>query len=592
MWEAATNMEKVLDAQPDKVGFQLPDKFEDTFKDFNNKNTLVKEAGDQFKNMDPTNRTTIINKAATEITWWTKMPEKWEKDYSQRIAVLYLYTALNTGNKNPTPKDVQKTFTDIKTEAAKSAPAAKEATPDVLKDKKTAAIAALNVLYTTEDGYDTTTLTALNNTKIEGTTKINAATADAEITTAQTNATKAINALQVDALTDAQTAATGKLSTFMDGLRAEDYTTENWTNIQKEKTTGKDAILDTKANKTPALVVAAETKAETTISAIPTKEAIKTQVDQQITQLKEIDLTGLPKSVQRKINRIMKMNDKDEKVDQQIEDIKKEMTETLANIDSNKGNNRVLYWSNEKPETAEEIQNMGWLFWDLKAQKAELTRLTDKAAKLADRMTKKMEDISEILGDEIQETQKKSPRDETIAVLAAKKAQVDALIATQKSLTAKTDVAPVTKTDVAPATKNKPAPAKNKPAPAPTAEEIATKAATEKASYQEKLKNMDAHLRTGLPSLRSSYKEGDNDITIQRITWNIIKKDGDKIFSKYVETNWWSWENISMFWVDGLYTKVAAFDTNSARILSGQPLIEDNNIANNNRNQTYISPQF
>ena len=61
-------MEKVLDTDSKTEGLQLPPKFEDTFKDFKNKNDLVKEAGIGFKGMDETNKAAIKDKAATEIT--------------------------------------------------------------------------------------------------------------------------------------------------------------------------------------------------------------------------------------------------------------------------------------------------------------------------------------------------------------------------------------------------------------------------------------------------------------------------------------------------------------------------------------------
>ena len=97
--------------------------------------------------------------------------------------------------------------------------------------------------------------------------------------------------------------------------------------------------------------------------------------------------------------------------------------------------------------------------------------------------------------------------------------------------------------------------------------QLTQKTSPDGANYQENVKKMSNTLDHSLVSFRSIYKEGDKEITIQRIAWNIIKRDGDNVFSKYVETNWWTWtwENIPAFWVDNLYAQVTAFEKNSAK---------------------------
>jgi hypothetical protein len=173
----------------------------------------------------------------------------------------------------------------------------------------------------------------LATAKTDGTTKITAATTEAEITTAQTDATNAINALQLTALTTAQTTAKDKLTTATSPLKAEDYTPENWANIQKTKTEGETAITAT-ANKTPALVVAAEIQAETTIGAIPTKtQEIKTNTDKidktqnVLTKIQDSPaFKNLPNSIQRQVNKILNLTKRDDKVDTKISESQKEVT--------------------------------------------------------------------------------------------------------------------------------------------------------------------------------------------------------------------------------------------------------------------------
>lgn len=430
-------MEKALDADKKQDGLQLPEKFETTFKDFKNKSDLVKEAAIGFKGMDETNKTAIKDKAATEITWWTKMPVKWEKDYSQKIAVLYLYTALNDPTKiNPDDKDVIATFTKLKAEATNTAPAAgEEVATEALNDKKTAAIAVLEWLYnTTNDGYDADTITALNTAKENGTTKINAATTEAEITKAQTDATKDINALQLKALTDAQTAAKNKFTTAVSALKIDYYTPENWANIQKAKTEWETAI-DNTTNKTPALVVIAETQAEATIGAIPTKaqeiQSNTNKIDNTQNDLAKLQNTeefkALPKEIKKPVSEILDINEEDQEVDKNIADISQQIrtindkienfntdnvdkaneslriTQDIALLKEQKLNTKDLEQQQAKLTTAMENNNakIASLKNELIAPQARLERLQKRNKTIEWRLEDKLTDIANVLQTEI-----------------------------------------------------------------------------------------------------------------------------------------------------------------------------------------------
>jgi hypothetical protein len=116
----------------------------------------------------------------------------------------------------------------------------------------------------------------------------------------------------------------------------------------------------------------------------------------------------------------------------------------------------------------------------------------------------------------------------------------------------------------------------------PISENVTTQTSPDIATYQENVKNMGMALDHSLASLRSTYKEGDKEIIIQRIGWNIIKRDGDNVFSKYIETNWWTWtwENIPAFWADNLYAQVTAFETNYSKVFWTTKITPEN-IKNN-----------
>lgn len=118
MWETPTNFEKVLDTDQ-KEGLQLPEgekAFENKFKDKANRLTLVNTAAKSFAGLDQNTKDDIKTKAKTEISSRTAFPNK-ETDkeaYGAKIAVLYLYTTLDTPTiKNPSLTDVQATYNDI-----------------------------------------------------------------------------------------------------------------------------------------------------------------------------------------------------------------------------------------------------------------------------------------------------------------------------------------------------------------------------------------------------------------------------------------------------------------------------------------------
>jgi len=107
-----------LDADP-KEGFQLPEgekAFENTFKDQANRLILVKTAKKKFKDLDEQSKKDIKAKAKTEISLWTAFPDKTtdKKAYSAKIAVLYLYTALEKGIPDPNMDDIKTVYEELK----------------------------------------------------------------------------------------------------------------------------------------------------------------------------------------------------------------------------------------------------------------------------------------------------------------------------------------------------------------------------------------------------------------------------------------------------------------------------------------------
>ncbi|MEI6673067.1 MAG: hypothetical protein WCL02_07250 [bacterium] len=100
-----------MDINKETTGLQLPDNFENTFKDQSNRQKIVDAAKDNFKDIQDTDKKAITDKTTTEIQSWGKMPNKGDKDYTAKIAVLYLHTALNDpSKKDPSPEDVKATY--------------------------------------------------------------------------------------------------------------------------------------------------------------------------------------------------------------------------------------------------------------------------------------------------------------------------------------------------------------------------------------------------------------------------------------------------------------------------------------------------
>lgn len=134
MWVSTTNLENILDKQKETAGVQLPDKFEDTFKNIENRSTLVSAAAEAFDAMTAENKNNIKEKAKTEISSWTAFPDKAtdKESYGAKIAVLYLYTTLNKGTINANMNDVKAVYeTIIKEKASLAKPIYKMETKSI-----------------------------------------------------------------------------------------------------------------------------------------------------------------------------------------------------------------------------------------------------------------------------------------------------------------------------------------------------------------------------------------------------------------------------------------------------------------------------
>ncbi len=112
----------------------MPDKFEDTFKNIENRSTLVSAAAEAFDAMTAENKNNIKEKAKTEISSWTAFPDKAtdKESYGAKIAVLYLYTTLNKGTINANMNDVKAVYeTIIKEKASLAKPIYKMETKSI-----------------------------------------------------------------------------------------------------------------------------------------------------------------------------------------------------------------------------------------------------------------------------------------------------------------------------------------------------------------------------------------------------------------------------------------------------------------------------
>lgn len=118
MW-GTEEIKQIIDTKKEEW-LQLPDKFEDTFKNLDNKKKLVNSAKEGFDKMDQKDKQAITDKTSTEIRSWWAMPKPGDIWYNAKIAVLYFHTALtNPTKKNPSLSDVQATYTTLTTPETK-----------------------------------------------------------------------------------------------------------------------------------------------------------------------------------------------------------------------------------------------------------------------------------------------------------------------------------------------------------------------------------------------------------------------------------------------------------------------------------------
>lgn len=218
--------------------------------------------------------------------------------------------------------------------------------------------------------------------------------------------------------------ATVKLDTHFQTYKEADYMPASWNIMKQAKIDGDKAIREAI---TPALVITAETKAEDAMKAVPTKkqEIIdkKAGIEDIEEDLKNINLTTLPKDVQKKINSIKKLTDRDDKVEGKIQDAEDKIQALQAQIsaleNSNKDkskqvkeidiiqaggvNNKGLKKTERILNNAIDANNIAltWLRQNLADQQDRLQRLTKKDERKDVKLAGKLVAINELLQKEI-----------------------------------------------------------------------------------------------------------------------------------------------------------------------------------------------